>query len=90
MPFHLKNLENNLIIKIQHYRLDNSEGKLYTDLVPMDFNVWRLIKSMKEKFLKEVDGDVPSKNYLCSFIDKDSKNILRIINPSEGLKELVS
>ena len=44
---------------------------------------------MKEKYLNQVDGDIPSKRYMFTMIDKDSKTILRIVSLKESLKEVV-
>jgi hypothetical protein len=40
------------------------------ELVGIDYNFWRFVKELKEKYLNKVDGEIPTKYYLFSLIDR--------------------
>ena len=94
LPFHLQELVDNVIIKVQHYKKDNTEGELYVDKVPNNFNVWKLLKYLAETYLMDIDGSCPSKpedvstiakKYILSLVDRDTKTLIRIFNYQESL-----
>lgn len=78
-------------MQVQHYHKDNTKGELYSELFPMNINVWRMIKDLQGKYLNQIEGeDVPTKHFIVTSIDARSSKILRIINYKENIKEIIS
>lgn len=57
---------------------------MYTELVPMDMNVWRMIKDLKEKYFDQMEGeDVETKRYVVTLVDSRTEKIVRLVDFKE-------
>lgn len=57
----------------------------------MDMRVWNMIKTLKEKYIDEAEGEVlETKRYVVTMTDSRSEKIIRIVDWKEPLKEVLS
>ena len=57
----------------------------------MDFNVWKMLKELKEKHLNRIKGEyVDLKRYSVTLVDERTQKIIRLVDYREPLKEIVS
>jgi hypothetical protein len=47
MPYTLTEIENGVIAKVVHYNENNEIIGMFTELLDLDYNCWKLIKLMK-------------------------------------------
>ncbi|CDW77585.1 ubiquitin carboxyl-terminal hydrolase 12-like [Stylonychia lemnae] len=89
LQFKLEELLGNIVVKVHFYNSRNEYKLQFVKLFQEKINVWQVVKMLSQEIKAEFNEEVVTRQYMFSFIDKNSKTIIRALDFKDLMSNLI-